>query len=160
MSISQSLFSLVKFNAGKFKSRKQADFLLSHFANGVYATSGKIYNSSFTWLFHADTNGIYLIEKKLKTGIVTHWELSESSANDSLKACDKSLKQKAFIKTNNFLQYQRNKCQKMKSALLEMICKSDIENDALLARLTNAHKILSDRITRLDAKFDKLHGFN
>ena len=157
MDISKSLFSLVKFNAGKFKSQKQADFLLSHFADGVYASSGKIYNSSYTWLFHANVNGIFLVEKSLKSGLKTYWELSETSVQDSLKACNKAAECKSFVKTNEFLQYHQSKCMRLKNQLIEIVLNNKDDNND--KRLIEAYKSLKDYTAKVDNKFNELHGF-
>ena len=158
MSISQSLFSLVKYNAGSFKSEKQADFLLSHFVDSVYAETGKIYNSTYTWLFHANRQGVFLIEKKTdKKGIVKHWELSEESKEASLKAIAKKEEMKAFNLKDNFLQSIRCKREAYGKLLGNLVC--DSEDDDIMLSMLARYKANKLVIARLNEKFNKLHGF-
>jgi hypothetical protein len=65
-----SLFSLVKNNAGLFKSEKQAKFLLSQVNNGEtsdgkysHHMGGNVYGNSYSFFFTLDEKGVVKVEK-------------------------------------------------------------------------------------------------
>lgn len=54
MSISKSMFNLINYNNGEFKSSKQAAFLLSHcHEKGVfYSEGGNVYGNAYRHVEH------------------------------------------------------------------------------------------------------------
>lgn len=75
----KSLFSLVKFNNGDFKSIKQGEFLLGVMGNTFtcikHFNLGYEYNNkscgSNTYTFYMDSQGVYKVTKENKKGIQT-----------------------------------------------------------------------------------------
>jgi len=86
MNVKKALLSLVRHNAGQFKSEKQANFLLSFFDNGQYVCTSSLHfgeykgrtsrnTASVTWIFYADEKGITKVCKDTHSkGTVVHWE--------------------------------------------------------------------------------------
>lgn len=83
--IASSLFNLAKNNAGKFKSPKQADYLLKHFKDGVFYHSmqhqfgdydSKTDRNSRTtrFYFEANQDGLQKITKETSKGQELYWE--------------------------------------------------------------------------------------
>lgn len=83
--IATSLFNLAKNNAGKFKSAKQADYLLKHFKDGVFYHSmqhqfgdydSKTDRNSRTTRFYfvANQEGLQKITKETSKGQEVYWE--------------------------------------------------------------------------------------
>lgn len=98
MTIITSLFSLVKYNRGQFKSEKQAAYLLKAFDAGVYVSrqsltfgeyEGRTNRNTATieWAFYANAHGITKIEKTTSKGTLVYWEATpEQFAKEDAKA--------------------------------------------------------------------------
>ena len=96
-----SFASLVKYNEGRFKSAKQAKYLLSMCEDGkVFTTSGIVYRSTYVLFYFCDEQGVVKVEKYLPTTQKTEvtWvrpikgELSIQDAKN-LKRLQRELKQ-------------------------------------------------------------------
>ena len=77
--ITKSLWSLAKYNDGKYKSEKQGKYLLSKTYGGEYVAGGSVYNNSYNFIFRLDDVGIVTIYKSTKknTGELV-WERPSS----------------------------------------------------------------------------------
>jgi hypothetical protein len=93
MDISSSLFSLVKYNAGLFKSEKQSKFLLSQSCDGVYIHQNSYVfgenggcTRSVTFEFHMDETGINKVLKFNTFGASEiYWERNADAEAQSEK---------------------------------------------------------------------------
>lgn len=73
--IAKSLWSLARTNDGRFKSEKQAKFLLSKTHNGEFVNGGQMYNNPYTFIFDLDNEGVVTIHKKTtKNPMELVWE--------------------------------------------------------------------------------------
>jgi len=83
--IAKTLYGLKDYNDGKFKSEKQAKFILSkaHDLDGekFFSTQGSMYKNQFRIDFYLDDIGITRVEKTTnKGGTVIQWERSAEGA--------------------------------------------------------------------------------
>ena len=98
MNILASLFSLVKYNRGQFKSEKQSAYLLKAFDDCVYVSrqsltfgeyEGRTSRNTATveWAFYANAQGITKVEKTTSKGTLVYWEATpEQFVKEDAKA--------------------------------------------------------------------------
>ena len=133
MSISKSLFSLVKNNNGFFKSDKQAAFLLSQCQEeySYVGGNGSIYGNSFFFEFYMDQNGITSVVKHTNNDSKTQWMRMDDDEFASIMNLKKELRtiatwvNKAGNIVNNFETHSIQK-------LLKMIPVGKPEQDCLV----------------------------
>ena len=90
MSVTKSLFSLVKENNGYFKSDKQAAFLLSQCQEAqVFTAVRSLYNNSYQFHFICDQDGVMLVEKHTSKGVEIWWERDPDHAGFMAKAAER-----------------------------------------------------------------------
>lgn len=104
MGITSSLFGLVKYNAGRFKSDLQADYIMRFVdRDGVFVTTqdltfgeyeGKTDRNSarVTWEFHINKTGIQKIYKITSKITVLWWHFSEEEVLKSAWRVEKKEK--------------------------------------------------------------------
>ena len=94
----KSLLGLVKNNDGKFKSEKQANFLMSKTENGVFTTttvpvsygSSNRANPTVTWDIYLDNGGVKKVTKStVAKGASVYWERSEEYINANKEKLDR-----------------------------------------------------------------------
>lgn len=124
--LARTLYSLIKYNGGYFKSDKQRDFLFKKSIgpdeNGFYEivlnrsietidyeTDGGGFHQHtvgrYKVIFILDSLGIIKQEKELKRGTITQWERSDLSMDISKKNIEKRALIKAFNNLVNFANY-------------------------------------------------------
>lgn len=99
-----SLFNLVNYNQGKFKSEKQAKYFMDLY-DGLYSINKTHYNSSYSWDFSFNEEGIQLVTKTtVKGGTVIHWENTPehlAMLDKKAKAQEESNREEAIRHFNN-----------------------------------------------------------
>ena len=95
-----SLWGLIKYNGGYFKSDKQRDFFLGkleklnrdaeragHGPVGALMSGGEMYGNSYMNFFYLDNEGVTKVEKQTNaSGTKVTWERSEENTTNSRKA--------------------------------------------------------------------------
>lgn len=158
MSVTKSLFSLLKTNNGHFKSDKQKEFLLSHCqSDRVFTSVRSIYNNSFQFHFICDDDGVVRVEKHTSKKIETYWERDPDH-----DAFMKRLEAQAEEKRRRVSIAQRfeririivnNKNADSTDRLLRMM--KGKEGDAL-AKSTMAYLSIENKIKKLDGLSNEL----
>lgn len=80
----KSLFGLIKSNNGRFKSEKQAQYLLSRMEGGLYVERSVLHfgehegrssrnTASVEWEFYSNNEGIQFVYKTTSKGRVEYW---------------------------------------------------------------------------------------
>lgn len=96
--IAKSLFSLIKYNAGQFKSESQAAYVLSQCEAGEYVTTSTVWGTTVLWRFSVTAEGIQQVTKHTtKQGTSIYWE----SGAEAIEASKKALKAKSMAKRSN-----------------------------------------------------------
>ena len=99
----KSLFGLIKSNNGRFKSEKQAQYLLSRMEGGLYVERSVLHfgehegrssrnTASIEWEFHCTPDGIQSVYKTTSKGRAEYW------ANTHVYHAEASAKQQLKIK--------------------------------------------------------------
>jgi len=85
--IANSLFGLVKYNGGYFKSDKQRDFIHSQAQepNTYVGGGGEMYGNSYNFFFDLDDKGVTKVQKHTRKGVKDWWERSDASDAESTK---------------------------------------------------------------------------
>lgn len=78
--IAKTLASLVYRNDGAFKTAKQVGFILSKCDNGVYETTGSVYNNSYNTIYYCNEIGVYKVDRcTKKQGCRTVWNKGQET---------------------------------------------------------------------------------
>lgn len=165
MDISKSLFSLVKYNNGEFKSEKQKAFLTSFFVDGAYSHTTQYHfgeyeqktkrnTATITFQFLLNITGDKIT--KVTKNNSTYWELTANSQSqceenkrkqEEKKAAFEEVKQKHEYSVKLF-----NLHHAMNTKLIKYCTSLDVSDERVLWAL----KRMRDRVKRIESKYKSI----
>lgn len=171
MNVSKSLFSLVKYNGGEFKSQKQAAFINSQAVDGVIRCNQQFtfgeFNGctrSITWMFFVNMEGIQKVIKMNNNGQQSvYWEnTQEYKAEMSIKANKSTHNRMIADKMNHLSARARRNTERLEH--IETTVKADLM-EAILAGTDNPQVIESatskiKRIEDMKMKVREVYNIN